>query len=560
MERDIELIEIDLFCGAGGVTTGSEEAEVEDKKVCEVIACVNHDENAIASHKANHPKAYHFIEDVRMVNLNLLKDIVKEKRLSHPNAKLVVWCSAECTNYSDAKGGAPKDADSRTLPQALYMKYNEMEERYEVGDSYIQVLNPDIIWVENVEEFMSWGPLDGRGRPVSRKKGIDYLKWVENIKALGYDYDFRILTCADYGDYTFRERYFGQFVKKGLPISWPIPTHSKFAKSDMFGSFKKWKAVREVLDLQDEGNSIFDRKKPLVEATLDRFYSGLIKFVAGGKDKFISKYYSGNPNQMVSDIDSSISTIRTKDCQSLISTAFLSAYYSGSNVVRSVEGPSPTITRKDRLSVVRPKYFIDQQYGCSSAADINKPLGSLTKNPKFSLITCRPWLMDTNYRNVGTSLDSPSPVITANRKWHYLINPQFKSGGSSIDYPCFTLIARMDKRPPYIVEVTRERKSIPSFIRIIGGQVIYEIYDDDTPNMKKIKEFMAAYGLIDIKMRMLKVVELLRITGFPEDYILVGSKEDQKKFIGNAVPVKTVRALIESTARGVMQMRLTKVA
>jgi len=146
----------------------------------------------------------------------------------------------------------------------------------------------------------------------------------------------------------------------------------------------------------------------------------------------------------------------------------------------------------------------------------------------------RPWVMNTNFHNVGSSVEDPSPVITANRKYHYLVNPQFNSKGGSIENPCFTLIARMDKMPPYLV-CTEQGVAI-------------EVYEDDTPMTRKIKEFMAMYSITDIKMRMLKIPELKAIMGFPKDYVLKGTQSEQKKFIGNAVEVNMSRCLCEALA------------
>lgn len=125
-------------------------------------------------------------------------------------------------------------------------------------------------------------------------KGKSYTRWVRNVKKYGYNFDFRILNAADYGAYTSRKRFFGIFAKKGLPITFPEATHSKEGATSLFGSLEKWRPVRECLDFDDEGDSIFGRKKPLVEATLERIYAGLIKFVAGGKDAFLVKYNSVN--------------------------------------------------------------------------------------------------------------------------------------------------------------------------------------------------------------------------------------------------------------------------
>jgi DNA (cytosine-5)-methyltransferase 1 len=143
--------------------------------------------------------------------------------------------------------------------------------------------------------------------------------------------------------------------------------------------------------------------------------------------------------------------------------------------------------------------------------------------------------MDTGYNNVGSSIDEPAHTITANRKWHYLMNPQFASPGGSIDKPCFTLIARMDKMPPYLISTEKG--------------IAIEVYETDSPMTVSIKEFMALYGIADIRMRMLNVRELKRIMGFPEDYTLIGTQSEQKKFIGNAVEVNMSRVLCEALCK-----------
>ncbi|MDD4778931.1 MAG: DNA cytosine methyltransferase [Fermentimonas sp.] len=438
-EEGIDTYYIDLFAGAGGTSTGVEKAEINGKKVARVIACVNHDINAIASHFANHPHSLHFTEDIRTLNLSLIVSLVKKIRVMKPDAKIVLWASLECTNFSKAKGGLPRDADSRTLAEHLFR--------------YIEHINPDYIQIENVEEFMAWGDVDEKGRPISMKKGCSYQRWISNVMSYGYDYDYRILNAADYGAYTSRRRYFGIFAKGGCPIAFPEATHAKNPpKGDMFGTkLKKWKAVKEVLDFTDEGESIFDRRKPLVEATLKRIYAGLIKFVAGGKDSFLSAYYGNGDN--VSDTDA----------------------------------PAPTVTTKDRLA------FIDMQYGNGYPTGIYEPAGTVTTNPKHQMVTCKPWVMNTNFNNVGSSIDEPAQVVTANRKWPYMVTP-------------------------------------------ISGTPIH-ISELDSEIMVKIKVFMVMYGIIDIKMRMLRISELKQIMGFPKDYKLIGTKAEQKKYIGNAVEV-----------------------
>lgn len=422
---NIKLLYIDLFCGAGGTSTGVENATLGGQRCAKVVACVNHDPNAILSHQANHPDTLHFIEDIRTLDLTALIAHLNRMRAKHPTALVMLWASLECTNFSKAKGGQPRDADSRTLAAHLFR--------------YIETLRPDYIQIENVEEFMSWGDMDENGHPISKDKGKSYVRWVNNVCKYGYYFDWHILNAADYGAYTSRKRFFGQFALHGLPIAFPKATHAKCPAKYEHSLFpadnmQPWKPVREVLDLNNEGESIFGRKKPLVEKTLERIYAGLIKFVAGGKEAFIVKW-------------------------------------------NSING----------------------------------------KTGKY----------------VPPSIDEPSQTITANRKWHYLMNPySFKSDGGSIDKPCFTLIARMDKMPPYLVS-TKEGLAI-------------EVYETDSPATIQIKEFMALYGIADIRMRMLRIPELKRIMGFPEDYTLIGTQAEQKKFIGNAVEVNMSKVLCES--------------
>lgn len=651
--ENINLLYIDLFCGAGGTSTGVESASINGKQCAKVIACVNHDANAIASHAANHPEAMHFTEDIRTLELSPLVAHVNRMKQLYSEAHLVLWASLECTNFSKAKGGQPRDADSRTLAEHLFR--------------YIEAIDPDYIQIENVEEFMSWGPMDENGKPLSMQKGKDYTKWVRNVKSYGYDFDHRIMNAADYGAYTSRKRFFGIFAKKGFPIVWPEPTHCKEGKQDMFSSLAKWKAVKDVLDFEDEGTSIFTRKKPLSEKTLERIYAGLIKFVAGGKDKwllkynsingktgkhippsidepcptvscqgrlgmvqanflsryntcrpedtcksvdspcgvlttnnrfakvgcrFISKYFSGHPESKNIPVTGPAHTIKCKDNHSLVNAKFLAAYYgNGDNVSqvdkpcptvptkdrfnyvnpkflcsynfndagKDIEAPCPTLLTKDRLSLLSPRFIANEYSGGGQHTDIEEACPAILTNPKQKLITCRPWVMNTNFGNVGSHIGEPSPTITANRKWHYLMNPQFASSGSSINDPCFTLIARMDKRPPHMVSLNTimDLSTPPDFLVMDPyGNIYIEVYENDSPMTKKIKEFMAIYLITDILMRMLKIVELKRIMGFPERYKLIGTQADQKKFIGNAVEVTMARVLCEAICKRIQELKL----
>lgn len=543
----IKLLYIDLFCGAGGTSTGVKDARLFGKKCAKVVACVNHDANAIASHQANHPDTLHFTEDIRTLNLTPLVKHLDKMKKKHPDAYVVLWASLECTNFSKAKGGQPRDADSRTLAEHLFR--------------YIEALQVDYIQIENVEEFMCWGDLDENGKPVSKDQGRCYLKWVKTVQQYGYDYDYRILNAADFGAYTSRKRFFGQFAKCGLPIVFPVQSYAKNGdEGGMFHQYKKWKPVREVLDLQDEGSSIFMKKKPLCEKTLERIFAGLVKFVAGGKKKyedfilkynsmnksghyhpvptdepcpvvatqnrlgyvklnFLSKQFSGDPTSKNQSVEKPAGTITCVDHH-----AFVTAYF-GNGFNSSIDSPSPTVTTKERHALV--------------SVDLNEPMPDVPLD-KVTIQTNQ--FLANEYSGGGQvgSIETVNPAVLCNPKQklvsadQYLMNPySFKSDGGSIENPCFTLIARMDKMPPYLISTEK-------------GEMAIAIYEEDSPMTRKIKEFMAAYGIVDIKMRMLNIQELKRIMGFPEDYVLIGTQAEQKKFIGNAVEVNMSRVLCEA--------------
>ena len=346
----------------------------------------------------------------------------------------------------------------------------------------------------------------------------------------------------------------------------------------MFTNLKQWKPVKDMLDFTDEGESIFNRKKDLSDKTLERIYAGLIKFVANGDKSFISKYYSGKPEGKVISVDGPAGTIRcvdgqgliqikfllqtyaanskghntfsvegparvltTRDSTQVVALEFLSAYYGNGDNCSSVEGPCPVIPTKDRFQFVQLKYFIYRDFtNGGSAMSIDKPAGSIPTVPKINLIEVTPFIVPTNFNNNSIDINGPMQVITANRKHHYLVNPQYGNKGNSTDEPCPVIIASQNKRPLLLVAAET-------------GQVLIPVYESDSDITIKIKEFMAIYGLADIKMRMLRVAELLKIQGFPPYYHMVGNQSDAKKFIGNSVVPVVVQRWVEALSVSINQ-------
>jgi DNA (cytosine-5)-methyltransferase 1 len=450
----------------------------------------------------------------------------------------VLWASLECTNFSKAKGGMPRDADSRTLAEHLFR--------------YIEALRPDYIQIENVEEFMSWGDMDENGHPISKDKGKSYVRWVNNVCKYGYYFDYRILNAADYGAYTTRKRFFGQFALHGLPIAFPKATHAKCPAKYEHSLFpadnmQPWKPVREVLDLNDEGESIFGRKKPLVEKTLERIYAGLIKFVAGGKDAFLVKWNSMKDGRYnAPSLDEPSPTLPCRNTLAYAKVHFLSKQFGGDPAGKniSVEEPAGTLTCIDHHALVDAE-FLTAFFGNGFNTSIELPAPTLKCKEHLGLVTSKFLVYEYSGGGQLSSIEQPNPAVLTTPKQkivsaQYLMNPySFKSDGGSIDKPCFTLIARMDKMPPYLVS-TKEGLAI-------------EVYETDSPMTRRIKEFMALYCLADIRMRMLRIKELKRIMGFPSDYTLIGTQAEQKKFIGNAVEVNMARVLCEALCKTLIE-------
>jgi len=504
-KKPLTIILVDLYAGGGGTSLGALKSGY-----VKVIAAVNHDELAIASHRLNFRRGVrHLQEDTRLVNVIELALYCKKMRAKYPGARLVLWASLECTHFSQAKGGQSRDADSRTLAHDLIR--------------YIRAIQPDYLKIENVKEFMSWGDLDENGKPVSKNAGKDYIRWVWSIEQLGYRYDYRLLNAADYGAATSRIRYFGIFAKGDLPISFPEATHQSEKAGVLFQNGyapkKIWRAAAECLDLDDHGTSIFDKKKTPVPATLRRLLGGLKKFVKKPEQMIMT---CNNPGYC-QPVSVPCSTVTTAGHKQLV-TPFLMTYYKNGQAV-SVHSPCPTIPTKDRImlaTVVQPRpplRFLMTYYSMSPGFTLlNQPCPTLTTVNKLALVNC--------------TFDYSSAFI---------VNPQFFNDGRSIHDPCPTVIATQRSRPLGLCIPSRQ------------GSPRWEIKPGDSPEMIEVKEFMKAHGITDIFTRMLKVVELKKIQGFPENYILLGNQDNQKKMIGNAVEVHVGTALFASTAKAIIE-------
>jgi DNA (cytosine-5)-methyltransferase 1 len=257
---------VDLFCGAGGTSTGLIDA-VNSLGYSIKLTAINHWDVAIATHSKNHEEVEHFCQSIDTVNPN---DVVKGGRLQ------LLVASPECTHHSNARGGKPMN-DQKRADAWLLLRW-------------IQNLYVENILIENVAEFLSWGPLGANNRPLKRQKGATFKAFIDTLR-ITYNVEYRILNCADYGDPTTRKRLFIMARRpKHKPIVWPTRTHASrqeiaemALQPDLFNdeanrSLKPWVAARDIIDWDLKGKSIFGRKKPLSPNTMRRIFAGLGKY------------------------------------------------------------------------------------------------------------------------------------------------------------------------------------------------------------------------------------------------------------------------------------------
>ena len=254
---------VDLFAGGGGASTGMEWSLGRSPDIA-----VNHNRNAVLMHQINHPHTKHFCESVFEVN-------PQEVCGGRPVGGL--WMSPDCTHFSKAKGSKPVSKRVRGLAW--------------VGKRWAATVRPDIIWLENVEEFQTWGPLvriNGNMHPCKKRSGRTFRSFVRELQRLGYVVEWQTMRACDYGAPTIRKRLFLVARCDGEPIVWPEASHgdpkSEPVKSGLLPS---WRTAAECIDWSIPCPSIFTRKKELAENTLRRIARGIQRYVIDSPEPFI---------------------------------------------------------------------------------------------------------------------------------------------------------------------------------------------------------------------------------------------------------------------------------
>lgn len=501
-----ELI-VDNFAGGGGASTGIELATGYS-----VDIAINHDPEAIKMHKANHPNTKHYCENVWAV------DPVKACD-GHPVG--LAWFSPDCKHFSKAKGGKPKDKNIRGLAW--------------VALRWAGLVRPRVIMLENVEEFKTWGPLNRRHHPIKSKQGKTFERFVQQIRDLGYEVEFRELIAADYGAPTMRKRFFMVARCDGKPIVWPEPTHAPAdSEAVKAGLLKPYVGAYTQIDFTRPCPGIFDTSeeikekygiravRPLAPKTMDRIARGLKKFVLDNPEPFIIQCNHGGERRP-NDIREPMPTITGKHGYGIVEPKL--APYMGTNTTNHPGGnckdPIHTITTGNQQCLISPtliQYHSETAPGEVRGQTIKDPIMTVDGSNRYGLVTS---FLSKFYKS-GTGQDMREPLHT------------------------------ITTSPGHFGEV---RAFLIKYYGQGTGQDIKDPLDTVTAQDRfgLVEIEGANYQIVDIGLRMLEPKELYGCQGFPDDYIIdhdytgkTYPRSEQVKRCGNAVCPPIPAALVKA--------------
>lgn len=561
--NELRELVVDNFAGGGGASTGIALAIGRS-----VDIAINHDPAAIAMHKANHPETKHLCESVWDVD---------PRKVTQGQPVGLAWFSPDCKHFSKAKGGKPVSKKIRGLAW--------------IAVRWAAQVRPRVIMLENVEEFVTWGPLLNN-MPDPERKGQTFRAFVHALERLGYHIEWRELRACDYGAPTIRRRFFLVARCDGRPIVWPTPTHgdpkSAAVKS---GRLQPWRTAAEIIDWSLPCPSIFDRKKLLKENTLRRIARGIWKFVINNSQPFIIPATHHGSDRVVSiDVPFPTVTAAHRGEYALI-TPVLGVNTTG-HPGSSPNEPLRTVTTGGHHMLVAP--VIDRQFTKSTANPADTPLGTVTAggSGKTNLVTAflAQYHSETASHDArGQTLDRPILTVDTSNRYGLVaaslakhFGGNYSGPGNGVDEPLSTVTAT-DHNALVTSNLIKLRGTCadgqpvtePMPTITAGGLHVGEVrafllkYYGSADNGQTLSEPLHTvtskdrfglvtvegedYQIVDIGMRMLEPHELFAAQGFPQDYIIDRdcdgkrySKTDQVARCGNAVPPPFAKALVEA--------------
>ena len=415
-----ELV-VDNFAGGGGASTALRIALGREPDIA-----INHDGEALCMHEANHPSTKHYKEDVFLVHPGF---ITKQQPIG------VAWFSPTCTHFSKAKGGNLLNQRVRGLAWVT-LKWAAMQ-------------MPRIMFLENVEEFLGWCPLDEKGRPIKELKGRTFEAFVMALttgiphghpdlqeihdtlgadfpidrlhSGLGYQVEWRVMRACDYGAPTIRRRLFMVMRRDGRPIVWPVPTHGPRDSLDVLeGKLLPYRMAADCIDFTIPCPSIFSRKKPLKPATLRRVGVGFDKYVLRSASPYIveTAHADVSPSGVrrwgkgVRDIASPLPTVLASGSSSaLLVPSLMPLTHQGGDRTSSPVNPMPTITCANRGETAVAVASLVQYYsGGGQNSPVDGQMPTIVTKDRIG-VTCA-YLAKYFKGAVGAPVTSPAPTVT----------------------------------------------------------------------------------------------------------------------------------------------------
>ena len=378
MKRDIISLQLDLgheliidnFAGGGGTSTGLEAAFGRP-----VDIAINHDPEALAMHAINHPHTKHLCESVWDIDPI---EVTGNQRVA------LVWLSPDCKHFSKAKGGKPVEKKIRGLAWVTLR--------------WAAKCKPRVIMLENVEEFKTWGPLiqdeEGAWKPDPAKRGKTFESFIRQLEDHGYKVEHRELRASDYDTPTIRKRFFLVARRDGLPIRWPAPTNgAPDSPAVRAGKLAPYRTAAECIDWSLPCPSIFNRKRPLADATLRRIAKGIMRYVVDAAAPFIvgqgGPVYAGKPVPA----NQPFGTLTTENHRAVVVPSIVPVTHQGGDRSESVHEPFCMITGAQRgEKALAVATMVQTGYGeregqAPRALDIEKPLGTVVGSTKAALVT-----------------------------------------------------------------------------------------------------------------------------------------------------------------------------
>lgn len=535
----LDEIIVDNFAGGGGASTGMELATGRP-----IAIAINHDPDAILMHKTNHPFTEHLQASVWDVD---------PRKVCRGRPVGLAWFSPDCKHFSKAKGAALVDRNIRGLAWIVLR--------------WAGTVRPRVIILENVEEFVTWGPVR-KGRPVKKKAGQTFRKWKQQLLDLGYAVEHREIVAADLGAPTTRKRFVLIARCDGRPIVWPERTHGPIDSAEVrAGKLLPWKSAAEIIDWSVPCYSVFASKKelkekygvnavrPLAENTMRRVIRGVDKFTIRSGRPFIVECNHAGAGHM-KDVGSPIGTVLAKHTAGIVAPSLIQYHTEQTERVRAngLGEPLPTVDASNRYGLTTAQLV--EYFGNGQPLDVRKPMHTVTSHDREAVVCAH---ISKYYGGiVGEAISEPLPTVTAIDHnavtTAHIVEFKGQDIGQDIRKPLRTITASAGEFADCRTELVRAEGSElghwPEVRALLNRHCGYELADDE---ILLLEIGGVRYFIADILLRMLTPRELYNAMGFPPDYIIdrdyLGNEYGKTKQVarcGNAVCPPMATALVRA--------------